>query len=184
MRCGARQTGRGRATCSTAQDSCAALERKGAALRGRRVALFGAGGAGSAIALRARGGGCRRRLPIVDPQSRARGGACGDAARARFPRVRCRGGTVMPAGRRHGRQRVAGRDATPATGCRATSARSSAGTLVGDVVVSGSPTPLDSARACVTVARMSPAATCIGGRSMPSWISSRRVRNDRRTRTS
>ena len=49
MRFAAKRTGRGQATCSTARASCAPRSARGVSLRGRRVALFGAGGAGSAI---------------------------------------------------------------------------------------------------------------------------------------
>ena len=104
------------------------------ALAGARVALFGAGGAGSAIALRARGR--RRRVARASSiRDRARAAAlAAPAARARFPACDIARGDARAAATRHDRQRVDRSACVPATACRATSARSTPGTLVGDVV--------------------------------------------------
>ena len=73
-----------------------AAERKGCVLRGRRVALFGAGGAGSAI-------GCElaakevESLAIIDPQHERATALAGTLARE-FPDCRIEAATAVPAG--------------------------------------------------------------------------------------
>ncbi len=107
---------------------------------GGALLLFGAGGAGSAIAYELAKAGVAA-IAIADPQAE-RAAALAKTLRVAVPGVRGHGRTIGALRRRHGRQRVAGRDA-----CR----RRAAGRhrhacardmLVGDVVVSDSPTPL------------------------------------------
>ena len=122
MRCGAKRTVRGPATCSTARGSCAASSERVSALAGRRVVLFGAGGAGSAIACALADAGVDS-IAIIDPIQAGPSALARSCAR-RFPACDVAAVDVDAGRRRHGRQCVAGRHATPATECRATSARS------------------------------------------------------------
>lgn len=114
-------------------------ERKGYVLQGRRVALFGAGGAGSAIGCELAASGAES-LSIIDPQTE-RAKALADTLRREFPN--CRIDTVesvpRPANMVVNASTVGMRseDALPG----AIDALDS-GTLVGDVIVSQEPTPL------------------------------------------
>jgi shikimate dehydrogenase len=116
-----------------------AMERKGAALRGRRVLLFGAGGAGSAIAYELANAGVAA-IAIADPQAE-RAGALAKTLRAVAPDCDV---TTEPSGSADTDMVV---NASP-VGMRAGDALPGdigtlhVDTLVGDVVVSESPTPL------------------------------------------
>ena len=115
------------------------IERKGERIRGRRVLIFGAGGAGSAIACALAGAGVQS-IGIVDPDAR-RVEALAEALRNAFPDcdlapVTSKSSDVdmivnaSPVGMR------------PDDGMPSDIGSLSADTLVGDVVISESPTPL------------------------------------------
>lgn len=115
------------------------VERKGERIRGRRVLMFGAGGAGSAIACALAGAGVKS-IGIVDPDAR-RVEALAEALRNAFPNCDLTAATsksadvdmivnASPVGMRRG-------DGMPSD-----IGPLSADTLVGDVVISESPTPL------------------------------------------
>jgi shikimate dehydrogenase len=106
-----------------------AFERKGEALRGRRVALFGAGGAGSAIGCELAAAGVES-LSIIDPQ-RARAAALAKSLRDAFPACRVDTVEAVP----NGVDMIVN---ASTVGMR----DSDAGALVGDVVVRQEPTPL------------------------------------------
>jgi shikimate dehydrogenase len=74
----------------------AAARRKGYALEGRRVALFGAGGAGSAIACGLVAAGVRS-VALIDPD-RARAEALAAALKRTFPAAEVRPADAVPAG--------------------------------------------------------------------------------------
>jgi shikimate dehydrogenase len=112
---------------------------KGYRLQGRRVALFGAGGAGGAIACELAAAGVES-LAFIDPQ-RERADALADTIRRAFPRCRAEATGSMPAatdmvvnastvGMREGDGLPGAIGALEAT------------TLVGDVIVSRQPTAL------------------------------------------
>jgi len=114
-------------------------ERKGQRLRGRRVALYGAGGAGSAIACALAGAGVQS-IAIIDPQS-GRAGALAEKLRAPFPACAMAAATERPA------------DVDMVVNASPVGMKSddglpgdvgvlSADTLVGDVVVLATPTPM------------------------------------------
>jgi shikimate dehydrogenase len=116
-----------------------AAERKGEALRGRRVALFGAGGAGSAIGCELAAKGVEA-LSIIDPQ-RERATTLAKTLRAAFPACRVDAVEALPSdvdmivnASTIGMREVDGLpgDIGPLA----------ADTLVGDVVVSQEPTAL------------------------------------------
>ena len=86
-----------------------AAERKGEVLRDRRVALFGAGGAGSAIGCELAAAGVRS-LSIIDPQ-RQRAAALARTLAEAFPACRVATAEGVATRRRHDRQRVDRRDA-------------------------------------------------------------------------
>jgi shikimate dehydrogenase len=115
------------------------VERKGELLRGRRVLLFGAGGAGSAIAYALASAGVES-IAIVDPDAR-RAEALAETLRHAFPDCDVAVTISMPAdvnmivnaspiGMR------------PDDGMPGDIGPLAAGTLVGDVVISESPTAL------------------------------------------
>ena len=114
-------------------------ERKGARIRGRRVSLFGAGGAGSAIACALADAGVAS-IDVIDPDA-PKAGRLVEALGRAFPRCAfCSTGTVRdgvdmivnasPVGMRD-------HDAMPGP-----IGRLDAGTLVGDVVIRAAPTAL------------------------------------------
>lgn len=114
-------------------------ERKGEVLRGRRVALFGAGGAGSAIGCELAAAGVAS-LAIIDPQTE-RAAALALRLRDTFPDCRIEAAAAVP------------RDADMIVNASTIGMRESDGmpgeigalgpqTLVGDVVVSEAPTPI------------------------------------------
>ncbi|MEO8133501.1 MAG: ThiF family adenylyltransferase [Betaproteobacteria bacterium] len=114
-------------------------ERKGERIVGRQVLLFGAGGAGSAIACALVGAGVRS-IRIVDPDA-ARTQALADALHKAFP-----GSDVAAAGSSQGDYDMVV-NATPVgmrpdDGMPGDIATLAPGTLVGDVVISESPTAL------------------------------------------
>ena len=115
------------------------VERKGESVRGRRVALFGAGGAGSAIAYALADAGAQS-IVIIDPD----GGRCAalvDKLRAAVPACAVSTAATLP----RGADMVV--NASP-VGMRAHDgmpgeiAKLDAGTLVGDVVITAQPTAL------------------------------------------
>lgn len=133
-----------------------AAERKGFVLRGRKVALFGAGGAGSAIGCELAASGVQS-LSIVDPQQ-GRAAALADTLGNAFPACRVAAVTRFPlhvdmivnastVGMHQG-------DGMPADIGSLDPA-----TLVGDAVISESPTPL-------IQHAMRHGCTCIAGRDM------------------
>jgi len=116
-----------------------AAQRKEETLRGRKVALFGAGGAGSAIGCELAAAGVVS-LSIIDPQ-RERATALAATLRDAFPSCRIEPADALPAsadmivnastvGMRQG-------DGFPGE-----IGPLDAGTLVGDVIISAEPTPL------------------------------------------
>ena len=116
-----------------------AFETKGCELRGRRVALFGAGGAGSAIACELAATGVAS-LAIIDPQ-RERAAALADTLRNAFPGCRIDVADAVP------------RDADMIANASTVGMRADDGmpgeigelgsdVLVGDVIVSQEPTAL------------------------------------------
>jgi shikimate dehydrogenase len=114
-------------------------ERKGEGVRGRRVALFGAGGAGSAIACALAAAGASS-IDIVDTDGE-RAAALTARLRPAFPETRV---AVAAAAPREADMIV---NATPVgmrpdDGMPAAIGPLSAGTLVGDVVITASPTAL------------------------------------------
>jgi shikimate dehydrogenase len=114
-------------------------ERKHEVLRGRRVALFGAGGAGSAIGCELAAKGVES-LSIIDPQ-RARAAALVKALRGAFPACRIETVEAVPSGVDMivNASTIGMRDGDGLPGDIGPLA---ADTLVGDVVVSQEPTPL------------------------------------------
>jgi len=115
------------------------IERKGESIRGRRVLMFGAGGAGSAIASALAGAGVKS-IAIVDPDA-GRAEALAVALRNAFPDCELAAATsksadvdmivnASPVGMR------------PGDGMPGDIGPLSADTLVGDVVISESPTAL------------------------------------------
>lgn len=114
-------------------------ERKGENLRGRRVALFGAGGAGSAIAYALADAGARS-IDIIDPDAN-RVSALIDKLGVAVPACAVKSASRLPPGV----DMVV--NASP-VGMRADDGmpgeipRLDAGTLVGDVVITPQPTPL------------------------------------------
>ena len=115
------------------------IERKGASIRGRRVLMFGAGGAGSAIACALAGAGVKS-IAIVDPDA-GRAEALVAALRNAFADCQLTTATAKsadvdmivnasPVGMR------------PGDGMPGDIGPLSAGTLIGDVVISESPTAL------------------------------------------
>jgi shikimate dehydrogenase len=114
-------------------------ERKGENLRGRRVALFGAGGAGSAIAYALADAGVRS-IDIIDPDA-SRAGALIEKLGVAVPQCAIKSASRLP----NGVDMVV--NASP-VGMRADDGlpgeipRLDAGTLVGDVVIRPEPTPL------------------------------------------
>ncbi|MEO5700811.1 MAG: shikimate dehydrogenase [Casimicrobiaceae bacterium] len=117
---------------------CAA-ERKGHVLQGRRVALFGAGGAGSAIGYELVAAGVES-LDIIDPQ-RQRAEALVDTLRRAFGDCRIASATSLPPTANMivnaSTVGMGGGDGLPGEIGDLDSA-----TLVGDVIVSQQPTPL------------------------------------------
>ena len=114
-------------------------ERKGQRLRGRRVALYGAGGAGSAIACALAEAGAQS-ITVIDPEF-GRAAALVEKLRVAFPSCALATATAKPAdvdmvvnaspvGMR------------PSDGLPGDIGALSADTLVGDVVVLDTPTPL------------------------------------------
>jgi shikimate dehydrogenase len=114
-------------------------ERKGYALPGRRVALFGAGGAGSAIGCELAAAGVES-LSVIDPR-RERATALTDTLRRAFPKCRIESTDAVPRGTNmvvnastvgmHDGDGLPG-DLGPLT----------CDMLFGDVIVSQEPTPL------------------------------------------
>ncbi len=88
-----------------------AAQRKGQRLEGRRVALFGAGGAGSAIACALAAAGAAS-IDIVDPAA-GKAQALVDKLRAAFPACALAAASCPVGERRHGRERLAGGHAAP-----------------------------------------------------------------------
>ena len=116
-----------------------AFERKGCELRGRRVALFGAGGAGSAIGCELAASGVAS-LAIIDPRSE-RGAALAETLRREFAACRIDVADAVP------------QDADMIVNASTVGMRDDDGlpgevgalasdTLVGDVIVSQEPTAL------------------------------------------
>jgi shikimate dehydrogenase len=114
-------------------------ERKGEVLRGRRVALFGAGGAGSAIACELAAAGVAS-LAIIDPQAE-RAEVLARTLRDTFPDCRIEAAAAVP------------RDTNMIVNASTVGMRESDAmpgeigalapeTLVGDVIVSEAPTPI------------------------------------------
>ena len=112
---------------------------KGEVLRGRRVALFGAGGAGSAIACELATAGVAS-LTIIDPQAE-RAGALARTLRDAFPDCRIEAATAVP------------RDTNMIVNASTVGMREADGmpgeigaltpeTLVGDVVIAEAPTAI------------------------------------------
>jgi len=115
------------------------VERKGERIRGRRVLMFGAGGAGSAVACALAGAGVES-IGIVDPNA-GRVEALVDALRGAFPSCRLTAATstaadvdmivnASPVGMR------------PGDGLPGDIGTLSPDTLIGDVVITESPTAL------------------------------------------
>ena len=114
-------------------------ERKGQRLRGRRVALFGAGGAGSAIACALAEAGVQS-IAIIDPVS-GKAAALVEKLRAAFPGCAIAFATAKPADA----DMVVNASPVgmkPGDGMPADLGALRADTLVGDVVVLATPTPL------------------------------------------
>jgi len=116
-----------------------AFERKREVLRGRRAALFGAGGAGSAIGCELAGAGIES-LSIIDPQ-RERAASLARTLREAFPMCRVDAVEAVPSGIDMivNASTVGMRDGDGLPGDIGPLA---ADTLVGDVVVSQEPTLL------------------------------------------
>jgi len=114
-------------------------ERKGEVLRGRRVALFGAGGAGSAIGCELAAAGVES-LSIIDPRNE-RTSALADTLRGGFPACHIQVVDSVPkdADMIVNASTVGMRDGDGMPG--AIGALDS-NTLVGDVIVSAEPTPI------------------------------------------
>jgi shikimate dehydrogenase len=114
-------------------------ERKGEVLRGRRVALFGAGGAGSAIACELAAAGVAS-LAIIDPKT-DRAAALARTLRDTFPDCRIEVSTVVPRGSNMivNASTVGMRESDGMPGEIGTLAPE---TLVGDVIVSETATPI------------------------------------------
>ena len=114
-------------------------ERRGGVLRGRRVALFGAGGAGSAIGCELAAAGVES-LSIIDPQ-RERAAALAKTLRGAFLTCRVDAVEAVPSGVDMivNASTVGMRDGD---GLPGNIGPLTADTLVGDVVVSQEPTPL------------------------------------------
>jgi shikimate dehydrogenase len=114
-------------------------ERKGAVLRGRRVALFGAGGAGSAIACELAAAGVAS-LSIIDPQS-GRADALATKLGQAFPACSIEAVTTVPANVNMivNASTVGMR---PGDGLPGDIGPLAADTLVGDVIVAEAPTPI------------------------------------------
>jgi shikimate dehydrogenase len=116
-----------------------AAEDKGCALRGRRVALFGAGGAGSAIACELASAGVES-VAIIDP-ARERAEALAATLGREFPDCRIAAAQSVP-------PRTTMIVNASTVGMRAGDGLPGdigtleAGTLVGDVIISQQPTPL------------------------------------------
>ena len=115
------------------------VERKGQRLRGRRVALFGAGGAGSAIACALAEAGVES-MALIDPIS-GKASALAEKLRAAFPGCAIAAAAEMPAGVDM-LVNASPVGMKPGDGMPADIGALRAGTLVGDVVVSATPTPL------------------------------------------
>jgi shikimate dehydrogenase len=116
-----------------------AFERKGCELRGRRVALFGAGGAGSAIGCELAVAGVAS-LTIIDPQ-RERAAALAEALRAAFGGCRIDVAEAVP----RGVDMIANASTVgmrEGDGLPGEIGALASDTLVGDVVVSEVPTAL------------------------------------------
>ena len=115
------------------------VERKGEKVRGRRVALFGAGGAGSAIGYALAASGAQS-IDIIDPDA-GRAAALVDKLKIAVPRCPVAAGTALP------RSVDMIVNASP-VGMRADDGMPDdipeldAGTLVGDVVITAQPTAL------------------------------------------
>lgn len=114
-------------------------QRKGFALRGRRVALYGAGGAGSAVACELAKAGVAS-IAIIDPDA-ARAQALATTLHQHFPQCAVVAAAALPAGfdMLVNASTVGMRDGDGLPGDVPALA---ADTLVGDVVVSEAPTPL------------------------------------------
>jgi shikimate dehydrogenase len=115
------------------------VERKGELLRGRRVLLFGAGGAGSAIAYALAGAGVQS-IGMVDPDA-GRVEALAKALRNAFPKCDLASATAKAA---YVDMIVNASPVVmrPDDGMPGDIGPPAAGTLVGDVVISESPTAL------------------------------------------
>jgi len=116
-----------------------AFERKGCELRGRRVALFGAGGAGSAIACELAASGVAS-IAVVDPQ-RERAEALADALRRHFTGCRIGASHAAP----QGVDMIANASTVgmrQSDGMPGEIGALAPGTLVGDVIVAEEPTAL------------------------------------------
>ena len=116
-----------------------AFERKGEVLRGRKVALFGAGGAGSAIGCELAAAGVES-LSIIDPQ-KERAASLAHTLRGAFPSCRVDAVETVPNGvdMIANASTIGMRDSDGLPGDVGPLA---ANTLVGDVIVSQEPTPL------------------------------------------
>jgi shikimate dehydrogenase len=116
-----------------------AAERKGCRLQGRRVALFGAGGAGSAIGCELAAAGVES-LSVIDPQ-RERATGLAETLRRAFPGCRIEAAEAVPRGANMvvNASTVGMRDGDGLPGELGPLASD---TLVGDVIVSQEPTPL------------------------------------------
>ena len=115
------------------------VERKGERLRGRRVALFGAGGAGSAIAYALAEAGAKS-IAIIDPEP-GRAVTLVEKLRAAFPNCALATATATPADV----DMVVNASPVgmkPDDGMPADIGALGADTLVGDVVISATPTPV------------------------------------------
>jgi shikimate dehydrogenase len=115
------------------------VERKGGSVRGRRVLLFGAGGAGGAIAYALAAGGVRS-LDIVDPHG-DRAGTLVERLRSRFPEC----AVATAAGIRNGIDMVVNASTVgmkPNEGMPGDVGPLSPDTLVADVVTAEGPTTL------------------------------------------
>jgi shikimate dehydrogenase len=115
------------------------IERKGERLHGRRVLMFGAGGAGSAIACALAAAGVRS-IRIVSPDP-ARGASLSAAVRAAFPDC----DIAMASASRDDIDMVVNASPVgmrPGDGLPGDIGLLTAATLVGDVVVSAAPTAL------------------------------------------
>jgi shikimate dehydrogenase len=115
------------------------VERKGERIRGRRVLMFGAGGAGSAIACALAGAGVES-IAIIDPDG-GRVEALADALHHAFPDCDVAAASSKPTGV----DMIVNASPVgmrPGDGMPGDVGSLSADTLVGDVVISDSPTAL------------------------------------------